>query len=132
MSYFTTLVIPIGVALLIVLLAVTHPQWPRTYLIIGFLAALIILPGITLGLKLGSTPLVEREVVFLGGNAPGVIRVANEHGRMESYPHRQLYALYLDGTIREGEVLLLRFLENDILSWKSLSQEEAPKADQKK
>jgi hypothetical protein len=126
MSYFTTLAIPIGTALLIALLAVTHPQWPRTYFIIGFLAALIILPGITLGLKLGSTPLVEREMVFLGGNAPGIVRFADERGRIESYPHRQLYALFLDGAIREGETLLLRFLDHEIMSWKSLSSEEGP------
>lgn len=124
MSYFTTLAIPIATALLIALLAVTHPQWPRIYLIIAFLAALIILPGVTLGLKLGCTPLTEEKVVFLGVGAPGVIHVRHDNGEVVRYPHRELYAHFLDGTVEEGEVLLLRFLENEILSWKSLTREE--------
>lgn len=124
MSYFTTLVVPIAVALLIAVIAVTHPQWPRIYFIVAFLAALILLPGITLGLKLGCTPLDDVKVIFCGVGAPGVIRVRLENGQVVGYPHKELYALYLDGVVKEGELLLLRFLEHDILSWKSLSKDD--------
>ncbi|MEW6183341.1 MAG: hypothetical protein AB1500_09240 [Bacillota bacterium] len=125
MSYFTTLVVPMAVALLIALFAVTHPQWPRIYFIVSFLAALVLFPGITLGLKLGCTPLEDVKVTFFGVGAPGIIRVRLENGQVVGYPHKQLYALYLDGVVTEGEILLFRFLENDIISWKSLSRENA-------
>uniref|UniRef100_A0A7C2EJ11 Uncharacterized protein n=1 Tax=Ammonifex degensii TaxID=42838 RepID=A0A7C2EJ11_9THEO len=117
MSYFTTLVVPMAVALIIAFLAVINPQWPRLYCIIAFLAALIILPGITLGLKLGCTPVTEEEVVFLGVCAPGVIGVRYPNGEVVRYPHRELYDLFRNGTVKEGDILRLRFLDKEIIGW---------------
>lgn len=127
MSYFTTLVIPIGVALVIAFVGLAKPEWPRIYFIVGYLAALILLPGITLGLKLGSTPLVEEEVEFVGVFAPGWIEVRRATGEICRYHHRQLYELFQSGGIRRGERLILRFLDQDIVGWRTAEEEQPPK-----
>lgn len=120
MSYLTTLVIPIAVALVIAFVGLTHPQWPRVYFIIGFLAALILLPGVTLGLKLSCTPVVEEDVEFLGTYGPGWIGVRHANGAVARYHHRGLYEMHQSGHVRRGERLRLRFLEQEIISWELL------------
>lgn len=124
MSYFTTLAVPIAVALIIAFVGLAHPEWPRIYFIIGFLAALIILPGITLGLKLGSIPITEEDVEFVGVYGRGVIGVRFSTGELVRYPHKELYNLFLSGAIETGEPLRLRFLDQEIVSWKSLKSKE--------
>ncbi|MEW6770400.1 MAG: hypothetical protein AB1330_03305 [Bacillota bacterium] len=123
MSYFTTLVVPIVVALVIAFLAVLNPQWPRIYCVIAFLAALIILPGVTLGLKLGCTPVTEERVVLVGVDAPGIIGVRRANGEVVRYHHRELYTLFCNGTVSEGSILSLRFLDNDIIGWQPVDGE---------
>lgn len=124
MSYFTTLAVPIVAALIIAFIGLAHPEWPRIYFIIGFLAALIILPGVTLGLKLGCTPVTEEDVEFAGVYGRGVIGVRFPNGEVARYPHKELYNLFLNGGVEEGEPLRLRFLDQDIISWKSLRSRE--------
>ncbi|MEW6447296.1 MAG: hypothetical protein AB1426_04290 [Bacillota bacterium] len=124
MSYFTTLAVPIAVALIIAFTGLAHPEWPRIYFIIGFLAALILLPGVTLGLKLGSTPITEEDVEFTGVYGRGVIGVRFANGEVVRYPHNELYNLFINGGIEAGEPLRLRFLDQDIISWKSLKSKK--------
>ncbi|RDV81300.1 hypothetical protein [Ammonifex thiophilus] len=119
-SYFSTLAWPIAIALLIAFLAVTHPHWPRGWCIAAFLAALIVLPGVLLALKLGSTPIVKEKVVFLWGRAPGIIVVRRENGEEDRFYHREIFAHFVEGKIKEGDLLSLHLLDKDIVSWEKL------------
>jgi hypothetical protein len=91
--------------------------------VIAFLAALILLPGVTLGLKLGCTPVTEEKVTLVGVDAPGIIGVRRANGEVVRYHHRELYTLLCNGTISEGSILNLRFLDNDIIGWQPVDSE---------
>ncbi|MGO0122604.1 hypothetical protein [Desulfothermobacter acidiphilus] len=120
MSYFSTLVWPIVLALGIAFLAVTHPQWPRSWCIAAFLATLILLPGVLLALKLTSTPLTQERVTFLWGRAPGIIVVRRESGEEDRFYHQEIFTSFAEGKIKQGDTISLHLLDKDIVRWEKL------------
>lgn len=122
MGWAWTFILPVAVALVIAWLGIKNPDLPRIYFVIGFLAALVVLPAVFILLKILAIPLVDEEVVAVGVRGERYIEVMHPDGVVAAYQHAGLVHAFRSGRIRKGDRLrvLVRRHEH-ILRWEQVT-----------
>ncbi|MFZ5873411.1 MAG: hypothetical protein ACOYW8_03225 [Bacillota bacterium] len=98
-----TLFVPLTLALAIAVAGILSPDVPRIYFIIGFLSALIVLPGIFVTLKVLSHPVTAAVVTLVTTRKGQNVVVMFEDGTKNTYQNAQLYAGLLTGELKPGQ-----------------------------
>ncbi|HAG07112.1 MAG: Uncharacterized protein XD69_0561 [Clostridia bacterium 62_21] len=121
MGWLWTLVLPMGIAVAIAWLGIKNPDLPRIYFIVGFLAALVILPAVFILLKILATPVVDEEVVAVGVRGERHIEIRHPDGVVASYYHPDLARAFRSGRVRRGDRLRVLVRRHEqILRWEEI------------
>ncbi len=122
-----TLFIPLILALVIAVVGIYSPGLPRIYFILGFLSALIILPGILVTLKVLSHPVTSAEITLVTTRRGQNVVVMFEDGTKNTYQNAQLYAGLLTGELKPGQRFRVMIRDNILFRFQPLDDEAAPR-----
>ncbi|MBO8128772.1 MAG: hypothetical protein H0Z39_06195 [Peptococcaceae bacterium] len=119
MSWFTTFIIPVTVALVIAFAGIVMPGIPRIYFIVAFLAALIFLPGVFIGLKIAKTPATIEKTIMVGLKAENlnIVHLQHPDGSIRAYMDTSLANAYRAGTVKKGQIIKVIIRDDVMLKW---------------
>ncbi|MEW5762859.1 MAG: hypothetical protein AB1776_06640 [Bacillota bacterium] len=122
MGWFWTFIIPVAVALAIAWAGIKNPDLPRTYFVLGFLAALVLLPAVFIALKILAIPVRHEEVVAVGVRGERQVEIRHPDGAVVTYYAPDLARALKSGRVRAGDRLRVAVRRNEqILGWEELT-----------
>lgn len=119
LSWFITFLIPALTGIAIAIWGL-NSDLPRGYFVVGFLFALVIMPGILVWLKVMGTPLQEEEIILLGAGSGDQVKIARPSGGHDIVSHSGIKRAILTGELRIGARLHLVRRGDIVIDWKLL------------
>lgn len=121
-----TLCVPIILAFVIAIAGILSPELPRVYFIVGFLFALIVLPGILVTLKVLSTPVTAAEITLVAARKGQNVDVMFPDGAVNTFQNVQLYNGLLTGELKHGQRFRVLIRDDILFRWQRIDEPTDP------